>query len=164
MHARSNGRQYWENVGWYRKDALLKMPSPFTASGVKHSPSQRALSGADNSPSRNEGHALAGRLPVEAALDAVSGSSPRVWGTLCPVVERAGKLHRFSCVAKEFCPQGVASWILLHLGFYFLSDHNRCLKSIDVKRFSCQKEIARGKWQAWKACFTQKELPRFVLS
>lgn len=52
------------------------MPSPFTASGVKHSPSQRALSGADNSPSRNEGHALAGRLPVEAALDAVSGFAP----------------------------------------------------------------------------------------
>ena len=76
MHARSNGRQYWENVGWYRKDILLKMPSPFTASGVKHSPSQRALSGADNSPSRNEGHALAGRLPVEAALDAVSGFAP----------------------------------------------------------------------------------------
>lgn len=58
--------------GYPLKDAIA-LHSPL---GKTLPPSQRALSGADNSPSRNEGHALAGRLPVEAALDAVSGFAP----------------------------------------------------------------------------------------
>ncbi len=40
------------------------------------SPSQRALSGPDNSPSRHEGRALAGRPPGGVAPDAASGFAP----------------------------------------------------------------------------------------